>query len=292
MGKFELQQATANLKFLQDKLQNKSNAAQYHNLANRMLGDLEFRGHVRPITTEEFNLAANYHHHDVRNAEFYRTFEGITFFGADLSTRLRALKNDHGTDDTRTLKMKKPVGTQRTGDKSHISFEDAYGHRGNAPPIHYLSPWEFTGLWTLEYLKPPCSYSHNAKTMWTPAGLAYKEKRQEDKEAPAPKPGKHYVVIDCVDPSKYIAFPESSATQILRHRAVMVRWKRPHVPQPSATPLPTTHLSEEERCRIFSVYLRPWVLNTEFASAQVPLLADLDIAVSDVLSAQQPHRDL
>ena len=70
VGKFELQQAMQNLKFLQEKLQNKSNAAQYHNLANCMLGDLEFRGHLRPIT-EEFNLAANYHHHDVLNAEFY-----------------------------------------------------------------------------------------------------------------------------------------------------------------------------------------------------------------------------
>ena len=83
VGKFELQQATTNLKFLQDKLQNKSNAAQYHNMANRMLGDLEFRGHVRPIT-EEFNLVANYHRHDFRNAEFYRTFATTTFSGAGL----------------------------------------------------------------------------------------------------------------------------------------------------------------------------------------------------------------
>ena len=55
------------------KLQSKSNAAQYHNMANRLLGDLEFRGHVRPIT-EELNLAANYHQDDVCNAEFDRTF--------------------------------------------------------------------------------------------------------------------------------------------------------------------------------------------------------------------------
>ena len=128
--------------------------------------------------------------------------------------------------------------------------------------------------------------------MWTPAGLIYYEKIKEDKEAPEPKLGEHYVVIDCEDPENYIAFLENSATQLLRHRLVLVRWKRPHVPQPSATPLSTSHLSEEERCRIFSVYLRPWVLNKEFAPAHVPLLTDLDFAVSDVLSAQQSHRDL
>ena len=67
VGKFELQKATTKLKLLQDKLHIKSNAAQYHNMANRMLGGLELRGHVRPIT-EEFNLAANYHQQDVCNA--------------------------------------------------------------------------------------------------------------------------------------------------------------------------------------------------------------------------------
>ena len=147
-------------------------------MANRMLGDLECRGHVRPIT-EELNLAANYYRQNFRNAEFYRTFATTTFSGAGLLNRLRAIKNDHGTDDIRTLKMTKPVGHQRPGDKFYVSFEDAYGHRGNAPSIYYLSPWEFRALWTFQYLKPPSFYSRNANTMWTPAGLAYGEKRKE-----------------------------------------------------------------------------------------------------------------
>ena len=128
--------------------------------------------------------------------------------------------------------------------------------------------------------------------MWTQAGLAYKELIKDDKKALAPKPGEHYVVVDCRDPTRYISFPQSSETEILRHNAVMVRWKRPHVPQPTATPLPTTHLSEEERGRIFSVYLRPWVLSTKYASAHVPLIADIDILVSDVLLASQFQRCL
>ena len=60
-------------------------------MANRLLGDLEFRGHVRPIT-EEFNLSANFHEEDVCNAEFYRTFSTAHFYGAGLLRRLRAEK--------------------------------------------------------------------------------------------------------------------------------------------------------------------------------------------------------
>jgi hypothetical protein len=291
VGAFELKQATANLKFLQGKLQGKSNAAQYHNMANRVLGDLEFRGHVRPIT-EEFNLPANYHEHDVCNAELYRTFGTATFCGAGLLRRLRRAKDAIGDTKTKALPLRKPVGQQRAGSTFHISFEDAYGYRGIAPSVYYLSPWEFTALWSIEYLKPPSAYRSDGKTMWTQAGLVYKQRIKDDKKAPAPTAGEHYVVVDCIDPTRYLSFPQNSETEILRHNAVFVRRNRPHVPQPSATPLPTSHLSEEERGRIFSVYLRPWVLRAEDACAHVPLLADVDILVSDVLSALQFQREL
>ena len=128
-----MKQATANLKFLEAKLRNKSNAAQYHNMANRLLGDLEFRGHVRPIT-EEFNLAANFLEEDVCNAEFYRTFPSATFQGAALLRRLRAEKQ--ALDSSKQLqRLTRPVGSRQSSDKFHISLEDAYGYRGNTPCI-------------------------------------------------------------------------------------------------------------------------------------------------------------
>ena len=95
-----------------------------------------------------------------------------------------------------------------------------------------------------------------------------------------------------MDPANYISYPDCSETQLVRHSVVMVRWNRPHVPQPDGTPLPTSHLSEEERGRIFSVYLRPWVLSSDYASAHVPLLADIDILVSDVLATLQFQQDV
>ena len=115
VGAFELKQATANLKFLESKLRNKSSAAQYHNMTNRLcVGDLEFRGHVRPIT-EEFNLAANYVQDDVCNAEFYRTFVSATFQGAELLRRLSAEKQ--ALDSSKTLqRLTRPAGSRQNSD--------------------------------------------------------------------------------------------------------------------------------------------------------------------------------
>ena len=73
-----------------------------------------------------------------------------------------------------------------------------------------------------------------------------------------------------MDAEEYLSYPEVDETEDLRHNAVMVRRKIPHVPQPNSTPLPTTGLPEEERGRIFSVYLRPWVLNRKDVSAVCP----------------------
>ena len=48
MGEFEIAKAVANLKFLQEKLKLKSPVHQVHTVVNRMFGDLEFRGSVKP----------------------------------------------------------------------------------------------------------------------------------------------------------------------------------------------------------------------------------------------------
>ena len=291
IGAFELKQATTNLKYLEDKLRNKSNANQYHHIANRMLGDLEFRGHVRPIT-EEFNLASNYKADDACNAEFNRTFPTIHFCGFALLQQLRAEKGNLDGKFEAAIPIRKPLGTRSSGDEFHITLEKAYGYRGNAPAVYHLSPWEFTAHWYLEYLKPPSSYSSNAKTTWTNSGVAYQKILKGDKKAPAPTPGEHYVVVDCSDWRRYISFPTTTATQEVRHHVVMMRWRIPQVPQPTHTPLPTTRNSEEERCRIFSAYLRPWVLDRQYASAHVPHLADIDMLVSDVLSSLHFQREM
>ena len=86
-----------------------------------------------------------------------------------------------------------------------------------------------------------------------------------------------------MDPEKYISYPARVETEILRHHFVMVRRKIPYVPRPDGTPLPTSSLEKDERGRIFSAYLRPWVLHADDATPHVPLLEDLDLLVSDIL---------
>ena len=100
-----------------------------------MLSDLEFRGHVRPIT-EELNLAGNFHQHDVCNAEFYRAYRNVSFYGAGLLRRLRSLKDALRNNDTKALLLRRPFPHQRPGSKFRVSFDDAYGYRGKAPSLY------------------------------------------------------------------------------------------------------------------------------------------------------------
>ena len=51
-----------------------------------------------------------------------------------------------------TQKVRRPCSQRRPADSVHIRFEDAYGHRGKHEDLYYLSPWEFTTHWKLEYL--------------------------------------------------------------------------------------------------------------------------------------------
>ena len=99
VGKFELRQASMNLRCLAKTIQHRSNRQQYHHVANRILGDLEFRGHARPAT-EEFNLATNHHGNDVMKAEFLRTFPSKLFKGGELLRREEQLRKQ--MEDTRT----------------------------------------------------------------------------------------------------------------------------------------------------------------------------------------------
>ena len=74
-----------------------------------------------------------------------------------------------------------------------------------------------------------------------------------------------------------VAFPDCAATNPLRHYFILRRRPRPVVPCPEHTPLPKRGETTEERAKKFSVYLRPWTLLPECASAVVPHLRDLNL---------------
>ena len=69
-----------------------------------------------------------------------------------------------------------------------------------------------------------------------------------------------------------------------------MRKERPEVPAPSHTPLLRKDMSETQRARILSIYLRPWTLVQQHASLHVPHLLDLDVVLSPALLQLRRHR--
>ena len=112
-----------------------------------------------------------------------------------------------------------------------IPFNEVYGFRGRDAALYYLSPWEFTKWWIVEYLKPPSVYERNfeeSKTTWIDGGQEYWERSKRDATLPGVEPRVHYVVLQpSTSPATYVTFPDDVATQELRHRAVLVRNARP-----------------------------------------------------------------
>ena len=291
VGAFELSQATRNLQCLARSITERSNTCQFHHCANRMLGDLEFRGHVRPAT-EEFNLAGNRHPQDVMNAEFIRTFRTQSFCGGNLLKRLTEEKSAlEGTYETHSRVPRIYKGKKLSSAMS-VAFEELYGFRGCHPHLYYLSPWEFTKWWSAEPLKSPDEYikaGEIPKTEWTAAGVQHCAKDKGDKTKEAPKAGEHYKVRE-TKCDKYVTFPDAPSTAQLRDHYVLVRNKRPLIPAPTSTPMPKSQKTVEERCRILSVYLRPWVLDRSYASEHVPHLVDLHKVISTVLANKPKTR--
>ena len=238
---------------------------------------------MRPAT-EEFNLAGNHHSQDVTAAEFIRTFMTKTFAGGALLRRAKFEAEAQLKERQQVSKVPLRGASSRQRSTFSVSFEEIYGFRGRDASLYYLSPWEFTKWWSVEYLKPPIAYERNfdaPKTKWLDGGLEHWRRTLKDTTLPGVEPGIHYVVLEpCALAAAYVTFPDDEATQELRHRAVLVRNVRPFVPEPEGTPMPTQRFSAEERGRMLSVYLRPWLLHRWYASPHVPHIADLDVCVS------------
>ena len=127
-------------------------------------------------------------------------------------------------------------------------------------------------------LWPPCHPHCGGRTVWTDEGKRFYELHRHT-EPPVPlEPGEHYVVVAQGAPGDpYFVYPDEQLLHRFRHEWVLKRHKCPMVPSPAATPLPNFKRSKEENSRIFSAYLRPWVLSRQQASFLVPHLADLDL---------------
>ena len=87
------------------------------------------------------------------------------------------------------------------------------------------------------------------------------------------KPGYHYVVV--ANDAEYLTLPDDPELHEFRHKWVLVRNQRPKVPVPFRTRLPCASWENEERNRLYSVYLRPWTSQHFRASKHVPHITEL-----------------
>ena len=96
-----------------------------------------------------------------------------------------------------------------------------------------------------------------------------------------PVPGKDYIVDEQFVRDNFsrdlVLFPSTPLLQPrFRHQWIIQRRNRPHVPSPAYTPMPDRENTAEGSGRLFSVYMRPWVLDHGDASTHVPHIVDLD----------------
>ena len=295
VGRFELRAAAKALPLLHDKIATTCVTAQLAQVVSRMFSALEGRGKLR-TAAEEYNLAANAHHHDPTRAEYICTFNTATFSAMDLLNRLEHEKGLLTGTPHVMLQAKKRAWREADGDAIWYNFSDVYGFRPPLERLLYLNPWEFLRWWTVLELLPPKENkttpekSYNL-TRWLPPMTAVAAAQLHLKDEKL-TPGTHYEVNAsatspftladaCQDRGEYAVFPAvASMPELQRFRSqwILRRRTRPVVPKPKGL-LPHKGIVEKERrAMLFSLYLRPWVLLTCHSTAHAPHLANLDLA--------------
>ena len=258
MGKRFLNGAADSLNFMSESLQDKRPAQRWHRLTHRMLTDLQHRYTTR-TAAEEWNLASNWHPQDVTSAEFVRTYMSEAFPGGQLARRL---EQECSCDEQRSVQKMLPVIklTEESGPRMLRHFEDLYGYRGNNQYVYFLSPWEFHMFWEVLPLPKPgskdCDEDTPEDNKVHPVSLTKLNTRGDDFDI---NPD-----AECRD---VVFYPDLEVCRNLRKQWYMHRRHRPMVPAPQHTPMPDKQIDVEGKSRLFSLYLRPWVLSHSQASA-------------------------
>ena len=291
VGNKHMRAAGEALNYLTTGMEDKSAGQRWHMITHRILADLQHRCMTR-TAPEEWNLASNHHPHDVMNAEFLRTYRSVEFPGGQLVRRLEAEVQGAGERETKkVIPAKQAKGTSPLLLKDFVDF---YGFRGTDPRVYRLNPWEFLRLWeVLPLPKPPFKADPNRVSLSTWTGEVSINADGTEERLYGPNP---LVASAKAGSASYLEnivfFPELSGDVQLRQRWYMQRRRRPIVPAPMNTPVPDKQSTPDAKARLFSVYMRPWVLERRFATKGIaPHLVDLDL-VQDQPTALQPARRL
>ena len=267
------------LPLLQEKLEArelKTASSQLAHVVNRMFTTLEAKGILR-MATEEFLLSSRYKPHDPLAAEFIRTFRHQNFPGKFFLDRYDALTAKLSQVDVRIILPKQAVG------KGVVDVVSLYGFRPPNSDVFFLSPWEYVQWLRAERLRRP-SAEYNW-TKWTAAGKS----KFANKGASADfMPGEDFVLNEDVLKKEPLVYTFPEAAQLFQGQApatyaqfrqtwLLRKRQRPLVPAPEVCPMPNRRKSKAARCKILSVYLRPWTLFPRAATMEVPFLANLHL---------------
>ena len=236
VGRKELQQAAKQLHYLNPAPAAEDAARHYRKVVQRVFGDLEFRCSARPMT-EEFMLAGFGDLHEPTSAECIRSFPVTPFVGADWLQVLDA-----------AFELYHKVGGANRRPKAEFKTAEIYGWRGRDIRVHFLSPWEFVKWWTVQKLQPPSSAAKAALpqlSQWVTGN------KPLQKPADGWKFGRDFVWnknLSAAAAADIVRFPPTIYGTVAEDH-YMQRRPEPHIPFPTACPLPKQDMSKEARAR-------------------------------------------
>ena len=265
VGTKHLRAVGETLNYVTAGMEDKTSGQRWHRMTHRVLVDFQHRCMTR-TAPEEWNLAANWQSHDVKAAEFLRTYRSDDFPGGQLVRRLEAeTRGATEREVSKVIPARKVTKAAVPGPLLLKDFTDLYGYRGQDQRVFLLNPWEFLMLWEVVPLPKP-SGKPGSLTVWTTRASANTGEREYDVNPAAEKADEDSVF-----------YPILPGDVQLRKKWYMRRRRRPMVPAPANTPMPDKAGHAEGKARLLSLYMRPWVLERVWATAVVPHIADLDL---------------
>ena len=194
------------------------------------------------------------------------------------------------------MQMKKRA---RDSETFFFNIVDLYGCRPSDESLLYLSPFEFIMWWDVCSLEAPPFPEDAAErarkrlpvyklTRWCVPAAELAALRCDPGFKPVP--GEHYEVDtefiqnewDVPNRTRYRTYPSDDSVPGLRRvrsQFFLRRRLREVVPSPQG-PMPHRGVNNREhRAKLYSLYVRPWVLIRSHATPRVPHLANLDKVV-------------
>ena len=167
----------------------------HHRISYKVFEDLEHRCMLR-TAPEEWNMAANYHSHDVKNAEFLRTYRDVSFPFWQLRQRFLL---ECSAESKAKCKKVVPSVLPSTSEKYVKMFADFYGYRGDGRRVYLLSPWEFLMHWDVRTVPAPAASYNLSK--WLPGWSL------EAMYGERPEPGLHFAVDPTAASDTVLLYP-------------------------------------------------------------------------------------